>query len=160
MRKRLCLMMAAVLMLLTMSCAAAEQTVFLPESSYRLTLPDGMEYDGPDVGSDNAKFAYISAQTGLEIDFFLYDRNGAALEDMVAPLLEQGIDEADLWTVNGITMIVYRANDPTDPPQKGMKCIGYVLEDGNKIQQICFWYATKEAAQLTETIIASITDKD
>ena len=160
MRKGLCLIMAAVMLLLTMSCAMAEQTVFLPESSFRLTLPDGMEYDGPGTGSDNAKFAYVSAELGLEIHFFLYDRNGAALEAMVEPLKEQGVDEASLYTVNGINMIVYRVNDPDDTPQKGMKCIGYVLADGDSIQQIEFWYATKDAAKLTETIIASITNKD
>ncbi len=160
MKKMLCAIMAALLMLLTMNCAAAERTVFLPESSYRLTVPDGMEYDGPGTGKDSARFAYVSAGLGLEIHFFLYNRNGAALEDMVAPLLEQGVSEAGLWMVNGIRMIVFRADDPADPPKTGMKCIGYVLEDGQKIQQVCFWYATQEAAKLTETIISSITDKD
>ena len=127
MKKMLCAIMAALLILLTMNCAAAERTVFLPESSYRLTVPDGMEYDGPGTGKDSARFAYVSAGLGLEIHFFLYNRNGAALEDMVAPLLEQGVSEAGLWMVNGIRMIVFRADDPADPPKTGMKCIGYVL---------------------------------
>ena len=157
MKKLFCIGLT-VMILLTAGCALAEQTVILPESSFRLTLPDGMEYDGP--GVDNAKFAYVSAQLGLEIHFFLYDRNGASLEKMVGPMTEAGADEAELWTVNGISMIVFRVEDPDDPPQQGMKCIGYLLADGDRIQQIDFWYATQDAAKLTEEIIASITDKD
>ena len=43
MMKRICLVLAAVI-LLCAGCASAEQ-VQLPESRYALQLPDGMEYD-------------------------------------------------------------------------------------------------------------------
>ena len=43
--------MAAVL---CVCCAFAEQTVTLPESSYRLTLPDEMTYDGPGNAAEGA----------------------------------------------------------------------------------------------------------
>ena len=159
MKKQLCVIVAAVLMLLMMSCAMAEQTVRLPESSYRLTLPDGMEYDGPGQGSDDARFAYVSASLGLEIDFFLHDRKGAGLEEMADIMRDQGMDAA-IYRISGIEMIVYRVSDPGDPPEKGMKCVGYVLTDGAHIQELCFWYANQKAADLTATIINSITDKD
>ena len=68
MKKRICAVLTAVFLLAGISCALAEQTVFLPESSYRLTLPDKMEYDGPGTGDDDAEFAWVSAELGLEND--------------------------------------------------------------------------------------------
>ena len=63
---------------------------------------------------------------------------------------DESVDEVSMYKVNGIEMIVYRLTDPDDPPQKGMKCIGYVLEDGDLIQEITFWYGTQDAARLTQ----------
>ena len=158
--KRVFSILLAAVLALSASCALAEQKVQLPENSrYTITLPDGMEYDGPGEKPDDARFAYLSEALGLEVLFFCYDRGGAALRDICDILLEDNKDAA-IYQVNGIEMIVYRVEDPDDPPQKGMKCIGYAWEEGNMIQEISFWYATKDAAALTEEIIGSITDKD
>ena len=51
---------------------------------------------------------------------------------------------------NGI--IPHRVTDETD----GTPCIGYVFEDGDRIIEIFFWYATQEAADTTKTIMESI----
>ena len=155
MKRWMCGLMAA-LMILTMSCgAAAEQQVQLPDCRYSLTLPDGMEYDGPGEDPDSAKFAYVSEKLGLDIQFFSYDAQGQELKTLAELLRENGRD-AELYRINQIEMIVYRVTDPEDLPEDGMKCIGYVLKDDGMIIEICFWYATKNAAKLTEEIIGSI----
>ena len=69
MKKTLSTLLALIL-LLCLGTAAADQKVTLPDSRYSLTLPDGMEYDGPGEGSDDARFAYVSESLGLDIQFF------------------------------------------------------------------------------------------
>ena len=155
MKRRTCLILAVVLALCA-GFAAAEQKVSLPASSYTLTLPDGLEYDGPgSTEGDDAEFAYVSYDLGLDVEFFVYDGKGATLEGMVQVLQENG-EDADLYTVNGIKMLVYRRDDPDQPPKKGMKCIGYALIDGDRVQEIVFWYANQAAADLTKEIMGSI----
>ena len=160
MKRLMCGVTALALVLLCMGSALAEQKVQLPESSYCLTVPDGMEYDGPGDIPDDAAFAWVSENLGLDIQFFCQENDkGATLQAMTDVLTGDGID-ASIYRINGIDMIVYRVIDPQDPPEKGMKCIGYVFLDGDMAQMICFWYANQEAADLTAEIIGSITDKD
>ena len=162
MKKAVCFLLALGMGLLC-CCALAEQKVRLPESGYRLTLPDGMEYDGPGKtlnAKDDAWFVYASKKLGLEVQFFCYENGeGATLEYLAKALAENSKDIA-IQRISGVDMIVYRVTDPDDPPESGMKCIGYVLTEGNMIQEICFWYANQAAADLTAEIISSITDKD
>ena len=160
MKRLMCGLTVLALMLLCLGSALAEQKVRLPESSYSLTLPDGMEYDGPGDIPDDAAFAWVSEDLGLDIQFFCRANDrGATLPAMTDVLTGDGIDAA-VYRINGIDMIAYRVIDPQDPPEKGMKCIGYVFLDGGMAQMICFWYANQEAADLTAEIIGSITDKD
>ena len=159
MRNRICGLLVLVLLTVLCSSTLAEQKVFLPDSRYRLTIPDGLEYDGPGDDPDDARFAYVSAAMGLEIDFFCYESRGVTLQAM-AEVLAGERQSVSIYRINGIDMIVYELSDPDDPPERGMKCIGYALLDGTMVQEICFWYATQEAADLTATIISSITDKD
>ena len=150
------LLLAFLMVAAITSGALAEQKVRLPESSYYLMIPDGMEYDGPGTSPDDARFAYVSASLGLEIQFFCQPNDkGVSLQAMAEVLVGDGI-ETSIHRINGMEMIVYQTEDPGDAPGKGMKCIGYVLKDGNTIVEICFWYATKEAAKMTEEIISSI----
>ncbi len=156
MKNRMCAVLA-VLMVFFACTALAEQKVQLPESRYSLMIPDGMEYDGPGDSPDDALFAWISGKLGLDIQFFRQGNDkGASLEAMADVLIEDGMDAA-IYRINGIDMIVYQVTDPQDPPEKGMKCIGYVFLDGNAAQMICFWYANQKAADLTAEIISSIT---
>ena len=157
MKRGLCLAIAVMMIAVCGGSAMAEQKVYLPESRYSLTLPDEMKYDGPGVtAGDDAEYAYVSAALGLEIDFFLHDNsNGSTLEGMAKGLKESG-QETSIRRISGVDMLVYETTDPTD----GAPCIGYVLLDGNRVQEICFWYYNQQAADLTETIISSITDKD
>ena len=155
MKRKVCGAMALVMAVLFMSCAIAEQTVQLPESKYCLTIPDEMEYDGPGTGSDDAAFAYVSTKLNLEIDFFLNTNQGGATLQAVAEILRQKDDDIAIYRISGIEMIVYRVTD-TD----NRKGIGYVFLDGSHIQEVVFWYGTQAAADLTETIIQSITYKD
>ncbi len=160
MKRRMCGLMALMLALLCMGGAAAEQKVQLPESRYSLMIPDGMEYDGPGDIPDDAEFAWVSAELGLDIQFFRQPNDrGATLQAMADVLISDGMDAA-IYRINGTDMIVYRDSDPQDPPEKGMKCIGYVFLDKDAAQMICFWYATQKAADLTAEIIGSITDKE
>ena len=160
MKRLMCGIMVLALVLLCMSGALAEQKVQLPESSYYLTIPDGMEYDGPGDIPDDAAFAWVSGELGLDIQFFRQPNDGgAALQAMADVIIGDGVD-AEIRRINGIDMIAYRVADPQDPPEKGMKCMTYMLEDHGKVQMICFWYAGQEAANRTADIIASITDKD
>ena len=155
MKRQTCLILAVVLALCA-GFAAAEQKVSLPASSYTLTLPDGLEYDGPgSTEGDDAEFAYASYDLGLEVYFLLHDGKGVTLEDILQELKKTGQD-ADLYMVNGIKMLVYRVDDPDQPPKKGMKCIGYTLIDGDRVQEIVFWYANQAAADLTKEIMGSI----
>ena len=160
MKRRMCGLIALILVLLCMSGASAEQRVRLPESRYSLMIPDGMEYDGPGEIPDDASFAWVSEKLKLDIQFFRQGNDrGATLEAKADVLIGDGMDAA-IYRINGIDMIVYRVTDPQDPPEKGMKCIGYVFLDGDAAQMICFWYGTQEAADLTAQIISSITNKD
>ena len=156
MKKRMCGLTALVLALLCISGALADQKVRLPESGYTLTIPDGMEYDGPGEIPDDASFAWVSEELGLDIQFFRKENDrGATLQAMADVIIGDGVD-AGIHRINGIDMIAYRVTDPQDPPETGMKCIGYVFLDGNAAQMICFWYATQNAANLTAEIIGSI----
>ena len=160
MKKGMCGLVTLLLVLVCMNGALAEQKVQLPESRYSLTIPDSMEYDGPGETPDDALFAWVSEKQGLDIQFFRQKNDkGATLEAMADVLIGDGMDAA-IYRINGIDMIVYRVSDPQDPPEKGMKCIGYVFLDGDAAQMICFWYATQEAANLTAEIMESITNKD
>ncbi len=150
-------LMAAVL---CVCCAFAEQTVTLPESSYRLTLPDEMTYDGPGNAAegDDARFAYVWDEKKLDIGFFLRTNPGGATLESIAGILREKDDSIAIYRIQGVEMIVYRTKDPGDDPTgRGMLCIDYMFLDGDNIQEICFWYGSKEAAALTETIISSIT---
>jgi len=161
MRKLIALLTALCLAVCCLGGALADQKVQLPESRYSLTLPDGMTYDGPGESPDDARFAYVSASLGLDIQFFCQDNEkGATLEGMATVLREDDGFDAAIYRIGGIDMIVFEIADPQDPPEKGMKCMTYMLEDHGKVQMICFWYAGQEAANRTADIIASITDKD
>ena len=158
MKKMICMAAALLMVFLCAGGALADQTVYLPGSAYRLALPDEMRYDGPgnkDEG-DDAAFAYVHEAISLDINFFCHDNKAGVTLETLADSLKQEGQEAELVTVSGVRMIVLRAVDPDD----GAKCIDYFLADGDKIQEICFWYGTKEAAAMTETIIRSITNKD
>ena len=141
--------------LLLFSCAAADQTVALPESRYIIDIPDGMVYSEPQSG-DNGVHAYIS--DFLEMDYLSYpyeDTTGTdsseSLKDRAKKLAEGGLD-VELCQVNGIELVVYRIVDESD----GTPGIGYVLEDGDHVIEVIFWYATQDAANMTKTIMESI----
>ena len=151
MRKAVGLLICIVLLF---SCAAAEQTVALPESRYVIDVPDGMEYSAPEAG-DLGVHAYISET--LEMDYRsdpLEETAFGQSESMreTAETLAAGGADVEMREVNGIEMLVYRVTDEAD----GAPCIGYVFEDGDRIIEIFFWYATQEAADTTKTIMESI----
>ena len=142
-------------MILLLSCAAAEQTVFLPQSRYALILPDGMAYSAPEEEDFGVK-AFISDT--LEMDYRSYPREEAAafglmptMRESAETLAAQGAD-VELRDVNGIEMLVYRVTDDAD----GAPCIGYVFEDGDQIVEVFFWYATQDAADMTKKIMETI----
>lgn len=148
-----------IFLILMFSCAAAEQTVGLPESRYAVTVPDGMEYSEP-VETDMGVQAYVSET--LEMDLRSYPREEAAafglmqtMRESAEKLKAEGAD-VELREVNGIEMLVYRLTDITD----GAPCIGYVFEDGERIVEVFFWYATQEAAEMTKRIIETIREND
>ena len=158
MKKLVCAMLAGLLLAVFAGNALADQKVKLPSSSYSVTIPDGMEYDGPGQKPDNAKFAWVSEPMGLEI-LFSCEKNarGATLEAMATVLRTENGMDAEIRTIAGIDMIVYRGTDPDDDPATAMKFISYVFLDGNMAQEICFWYANQNAADRTAEIISSIS---
>ena len=154
MMKRFCLILAA-LVLLGAGCASAEQRVQLPESRYAVTLPDGMTYDGPGEKGE-AAFAYVSEALGLDVSFTVGYAGGLQqISDLIPAIEQKGMTDVRMTLVNGIEMLVYRY-EPEDT--NSMKCIGYILRDGDKVEQIEFWYAGQGAADLTRTIMESIGD--
>lgn len=160
MKKGLCLVMALMLAVLFGGSAMAERDVDLPQSGYKVTVPDELEYSGKGKSPDTADFAWVSEKLGLEVEFFhAANEYGATLEAMATVLRDEGYD-AEIRNVSGIPMIVYEGTDPGDDPATAMKFITYVFLEGNMAQQICFWYANQEAADLTAQIIESITNKD
>ena len=64
------------------------------------------------------------------------------LSDLIPGIVESGMEDVQMTVVNGIEMLVYRYT-PSDPGE--MKCIGYILRDGDRIEEIAFWYATQAA---------------
>ena len=148
MRRIVALIMTAAI-LCGAGCAAAEKTVRLPGSRYAVTLPDGMTYDGPTPGSDEA-FAWVNEEIGLEISFFRYEKS---LTELIATLLQQGAEDIQMTSVRDADMLAFRF-PPAD--ESGMKGIGYLLQDGDAMLGVLFWYATREAADLTKIIMESI----
>ena len=148
MKKGFCIMLAAVIALAA-GCALADQQVNLPNSRYAVTMPDGMAYDGSTPGTDEA-FAYVSGELGLEVSFHYYSAPGANLASLLPGIQEKDPDDVQMTTVGGMPMIVYRLSD------NGGKCIAYILQDGNTIHEIVFWYTTQKGADLSRTIMESI----
>ena len=152
MKKWVCLVLAV--LLLAGCCAMAEEKVQLPDSRFFITLPDGMEYDGPgQLDGDAFAFAYAGKSLGLDISFLSYDAKGTELISLLQGVMEKS-EEAALYQIAGQEMIVYRTTDPTD----GARMIGYILKDGDHLVEIIFTYANQAAADMTEQIIQSLTE--
>lgn len=142
-------------MLLLFGCAAADQTVTLPESRYVISVPDFMKYSEPDE-KDEGVYAYISDT--LEMDYRSYPVAEAAsfglqptLKESAEGLAANGAD-VELREVNGIETLVYRLTDEAD----GTNCIGYVFQDRTQIVEVFFWYATQEAADTAKAVMETI----
>ena len=155
MKKAACLLICIVLLF---GFAAGEQTVVLPESRYIIDVPDGMEYSAPEAG-DLGVHAYVSET--LEMDYRSDLREETAFGQAeslreTAETLAAGGADVEMREVNGIEMLVYRVTDETD----GTPCIGYVFEDGDRIIEIFFWYATQEAADAAKAVMESIRTAD
>ena len=149
MKRLLCLLL---LCLMVCPAALADQTVRLPESAWSLLVPDYMIYDPPLEGEDCA-FAFVS--NTLEIDFFRYPAGPGTLQEMAQQLVSAG-QEAELRRVNDLDMLCYRT---TDTSLDQAPCIGYAMKEGDWLIEICFWYATQEAGDLTAEIISSIAQR-
>ena len=152
MKKAACLIFA---FLLLFSCAEAGTETVLPGSRYTMIIPDGMEYSAPRDGE--AEIHAWSSDT-MEIDYFRYPKfslfqpgEEQTLVKAAESRTDEGI-ETEIRNVSGIEMLVSRLTDETD----GAPGIGYLFLDGNWVVEIFFWYATQEAADLTEQIILSI----
>ena len=152
MKKAACLILA---LLLLFSCAEAGTETVLPGSRYTLSLPDGMQYSAPKEGEAEIH-AWFSDT--MEIDYARYPKSALFMPGEEQTLLkaaerrtDEGI-EVEIRNVSGMEMLVFRATDETD----GAPGIGYLFLDGNWAMEIYFWYATQEAADLTEQIILSI----
>ncbi len=139
---------------LLFSSAAAEQTVVLPEGRYVIDVPDDLKYS-PAEEVDEGIDAYISDT--LEMDYCSYPatEDAPTLQERAEKLAADGTD-AEMRTVNGIEMLVYRVTDEAD----GAPCIGYAFMDGTQTIEIFFWYATQEAADLTRHIMETIREND
>lgn len=135
---------------LLLGSAAAEQTVVLPESRYVIDVPDDLKYSPAEDGDEGIE-AYISDT--LEMDYCSYPtaEDAPTLQERAEKLAADGTD-AEMRTVNGIEMLVYRVTDEAD----GAPCIGYAFMDGTQTIEIFFWYATQEAADLTRRIMETI----
>ena len=151
MKRIVCFLVCA---MLAGSCALAEQQVKLPNSRYVIDVPDWMRF------KEDEQYPEIHAYTSemMEIDYTSYPREAALAQDPTGSLrktaeaLAAAGGEAELREINGIEMICFRTVDDAD----GAPCIGYVFEDEGWMIEVDFWYATQEAANLTETIISSI----
>ena len=148
--KRMVCGILALMTVLAVGCALADQQVNLPGSRYTVMIPDEMIYDGPTPDTDEA-FAYVDEQLGLTISFVLRDAPGLDLTRLMPRIQEENPEKLELTAVNGIPMIVYRATS-----DEGAKCIGYILQDGDAIQELLFWYTTQKAADMSRTIMESI----
>ena len=152
MTKAFCLL---VCLLLLAACAEAETEISLPGSRYLLDIPEEMQYSAPGEG-DQGIHAWFS--DSLEMDYACYPwsalfQPGEEQTLMtLAQLRTDGGFDVEIRDVRGIEMLVFRVTDETD----GTPGIGYLFRDGNWAAEIYFWYATQEAADLTETIILSI----
>ncbi|MCR5567519.1 MAG: hypothetical protein K6F61_11760 [Clostridiales bacterium] len=141
---------------LLFGCAAADQVVELPDSRYVINIPDGMVYSKPQKGDDGVH-AYLLSDL-LEMDYLSYAVEDTAAPDPLESLkdrakkLEAAGMDVELRLVNGIELIVYRITDETD----GTPGIGYVLEDGRMAVEVIFWFATQEAADLSQSIMETI----
>ena len=154
MKTVLCLL---VCIALVFGCAAAEQEVLLPGGRYAIDVPDWLDYSDP-VDGDAGMEAYISED--LEIDFVAYEKTEAITLGMPETLKETAKQQraegkkTEIRKVNGIEMLVFRTEDEED----GAPGIVYVIDDGEWIIEIEFWYATQEAADETKTIMETIRE--
>ena len=139
--------------------AMADQTVDLPQSRYVVDIPDDMDYESPEA-SENGVDTYFTYD--LEMDCFSFPKSEAGNLEMadnlkdIAKLLKGKGNEAEVRKVNGIKMVVFRMTDEAD----NAPGIGYIFEDGDLMIEVDFWYASQEAAELTEKIMASIREEE
>ena len=151
-----CLLVCIVLLA---GCAAAEQEVLLPGGRFAVDVPDWMEYSDP-VDGDAGVEAYISDD--LEMDFVAATKEDMIALGMAADLQETAREKraagekVKIQDVNGIRMLFIQAVDDAD----NAPCLGYVIEDGEWIIEINFWYATQEAADEAKKIMESIREID
>jgi hypothetical protein len=145
-------------LVLLFSFALAEEVIRLPNSRYVLTIPDGMKHSAPGGVYGDVEAWYSDT---LEMDVQAMLRADAVRNGMPETLRESAEEwaalgvEAELRKVAGIEMLCFRVTDPTDETPS----VNYVLEDGDWIIEIDFWYATQEAADLTVQIISSIREE-
>ncbi|MCR5296531.1 MAG: hypothetical protein K6E17_03895 [Clostridiales bacterium] len=151
--KRIVCLLGVLVLALGIGCAAAEQRVNLPDSKYSLALPDSMEYRDGREGSDE-NFSYLDRNSALTAHFSHRTSGNTTLKEVAEKLRDAGYD-IQMTRVNGLEMIVYRAESTTGD---GMKAIGYILKDGNDIWETWFWYATQNEADMTKTIMESIQE--
>ena len=152
MKKALCLIACLATLC---GCAAAETDVLLPGSRYRLTIPDGMQYSEPRDGDDGFCAWYSDL---LEIDCSRYPKmqlfaqgDERTIQRLAEMRTDDGID-VEVREINGIEMLVSWVTDEAD----GAPGISYLFFDGNWVEEVFFWYATQEAADMTAEIIMSI----
>lgn len=156
MRKLVSLLICLIILF---GCATAEQTVILPGGHYAVDVPDWMDYNDP-VDGDAGVEAYISPD--LEMDYISYTKEEAVYRGMADNLRQTAEDrkaqgaDVQIRKVNGIEMLCYRLTDDADEAP----CIGYVFEDGDRIIEIAFWYATQEAADKTKEIMETIREAE
>ena len=153
MKRAFCLLVCAALAF--SAAALADREVQLPNSRYAIDVPDWMRYSPPGEG-DSGVHSWYSEM--LEINYTAYRKADAVSQGMPETLREAAEQrsaagaDAELRSVNGIEMLVFRTTDEED----GAPCIGYVFEDGDWLVEVDFWYATKEAANQTAKIISTI----
>ena len=117
-----------------------------------------MDYESPEA-SENGVDTYFTYD--LEMDCFSFPKSEAGNLEMadnlkdIAKLLKEKGNEAEVRKVNGIKMVVFRMTDEAD----NAPGIGYIFEDGDLMIEVDFWYASQEAAELTEKIMASIREE-
>ena len=99
-------------------------------------------------GEGAAKFVYDANPDVLLLDIRMPDLDGVAVLEEI--LLARPKQKVIMLKTSEADEDIYRSIMAS--------ARGYVLKDRGTIVEICFWYATKKAAKLTEEIISSIEE--
>ena len=151
MKKFVALLLAAMMLLLTVSALA--EVVTIEGTSLQLDIGDMEVQDMDDDDFDEDCVLWlVNDDDTLECMIYVYDAEGAATEDLEELMSDmEGVTASGFTTINGVDTFFQVVTDDEE------QYVLYYIIDDDMCAEIIFWYADDTAAQQSGEIMATIT---